>query len=73
MKKLQIEGEEYGATTGRPRQCNYLNLDTLIKSAWGNYVTYLVINKCDIFEDIGHFVLLENKQITNFNNFDNIS
>lgn len=72
LKKLQIKGEEYGATTGRPRQCNYLNLDNLIKSAWVNNVTYLVINKCDIFEDIGHFVLLENEQITNFNSFDNM-
>jgi len=40
-------GEEFGATTGRKRQCNWMNLNTLIKSIRVNGVNKLIINKCD--------------------------
>jgi adenylosuccinate synthase len=34
FNKIQKVGAEFGATTGRPRQCNWLNLDNLKKAAW---------------------------------------
>jgi adenylosuccinate synthase len=45
-------GGEYGATTGRPRQCNWLNLDNLIKAAQINGVTHMCISKMDILRKI---------------------
>ncbi len=48
-------GNEFGATTGRPRQINWLNLDSLIKASIINGVTHLIINKLDVLEEIGVF------------------
>jgi len=55
MKQLQIIGEEYGATTGRKRQCNWLNLDNLEKSINCNGCTHVIFNKCDIIKQINNF------------------
>jgi adenylosuccinate synthase len=52
LKQLQISGEEFGATTGRQRQCNYLNLDFLIKSININSCTKVILNKCDILKSV---------------------
>ena len=60
LSKLQKIGQEYGATTGRPRQCNWLNLSELIKAANINGVTEIIFNKCDVFEEVGCFCLYEN-------------
>jgi len=46
-------GEEYGATTGRKRQVDWLNVNDLIKACNINGVTELIINKLDILEDAG--------------------
>lgn len=59
FKKLQLYGNEYGSTTGRARQCNWLNLDFLKKSIKMNYVTHLVINKMDVLNDLGVWSLYE--------------
>ena len=48
-------GEEYGATTGRPRQCNWLNIDQLKKSININGVTHLVLNKVDVLQELDQF------------------
>lgn len=50
LNKIQEIGQEYGSTTGRKRQCNYLNLSRLRESAFLNQITHLVINKCDVLE-----------------------
>jgi adenylosuccinate synthase len=55
--KLRELGEEFGATTGRPRQCNWLNLDMLEKAIRMNGVTHVVINKCDILRAAGRYAL----------------
>ena len=44
---LQQLGQEYGATTGRPRQCNWLNIRNLKKAVDINGVTDVIINKVD--------------------------
>ena len=45
---LQQLGQEFGATTGRPRQCNWLNIRNLKKAIDINGVTDVIINKVDI-------------------------
>jgi adenylosuccinate synthase len=46
-------GMEYGATTGRRRQCNYLDIKMLYKMCNVAGVTDLVINKMDILRKVG--------------------
>lgn len=47
-EKLQKEGHEFGATTGRPRRCGWLDLVQLRYTAMLNGVTQLVITKADV-------------------------
>tara|TARA_R100000808_G_scaffold6295_1_gene18862 strand:+ start:799 stop:1815 length:1017 start_codon:yes stop_codon:yes gene_type:complete len=53
FRKIQKVGNEFGATTGRPRQCNWLNYDMLNKSIRTNGATHVVFNKIDILREIG--------------------
>lgn len=52
FEELRRLGGEKGATTGRPRQCNWLNLDNLIKACKINNVTNLIISKMDILMEL---------------------
>mgnify|MGYP003649440987 FL=1 len=54
---IQQVGNEFGATTGRPRQCNWLNIKNLNKSIRVNGVTNLIINKVDILREVGKWHL----------------
>ena len=63
---LRHIGEEYGATTGRPRQCNWLDLDALNKSLNINGVTHMVLNKVDVLEKINRWSLKHKGEIRNF-------
>lgn len=56
--KLRELGGEYGATTGRPRQCNWLNMDLLVQAVRMNGVTHVVLNKMDILESLGVYAVL---------------
>ncbi|MEL6943059.1 MAG: adenylosuccinate synthetase, partial [Bacteroidota bacterium] len=52
---LRKEGQEFGATTGRPRRCGWLDLPQLKYTVMLNGVTQLVITKVDVldrFEEI---------------------
>ena len=55
LPRFQEVGQEIGATTGRLRQCNYLNLDTLIPAIKINGVTNIIINKVDVAEQLNIF------------------
>ena len=68
FQTLRDLGEEYGATTGRPRQCNWLNLDELQKSIVLNSVNKLVINKMDVIRELGQFKLYHNSNLSSFEN-----
>lgn len=72
LKKIQEIGKEFGATTGRSRQCNYLDLNKLLESCFINQVDWLVINKCDILNhpDLQCFKLKYNNQLKVFNSLD---
>ena len=51
-KILAEIGKEYGATTGRPRQCGWLDLDEVKKSVVENGVTHLCVTKTDVVTHI---------------------
>ena len=47
-RQLQEQGNEYGATTGRPRRCGWLDLPALNYAIMLNGVTQLVMTKADV-------------------------
>jgi adenylosuccinate synthase len=54
-EKIRKEGREFGATTGRPRRCGWLDLPALKYTIMLNGVTQLVMMKADvlnIFDEI---------------------
>jgi len=62
-EKLRKQGHEFGATTGRPRRCGWLDLPALKYAIMLNGVTELVVTKADVlsgFETIKvctHYIL----------------
>lgn len=64
--KIREVGGEYGATTGRKRQVDWLNIDDLIKAGNINGVTDLIINKIDVLNDLGEFNLYHNDELKTF-------
>ena len=66
--RIRELGNEFGATTGRPRQCNWLKWDLIDKSTKINGVTHLVINKVDVLRDLGVWKAYGDRNILqNFN------
>lgn len=59
-------GKEYGSTTGRRRQCNFLNLDNLIESLKINSCTKCIINKVDILNQASIYKLYYNNTLETF-------
>lgn len=49
-EKLQKAGNEYGATTGRPRRCGWLDLVALKYAVMINGVTQLIMTKADVLD-----------------------
>jgi adenylosuccinate synthase len=60
FNRIREIGNEYGATTGRPRQIGWTDIDKLIKACNINGVTHLVVNKVDILQRIGEFSIIVN-------------
>jgi adenylosuccinate synthase len=52
MEKIREVGGEYGSTTGRPRQCNFLDLESLYKAVLMNGVNTLVMSKVDVLRTV---------------------
>ena len=52
---IQEVGEEFGATTGRKRQVNWISMKLLKKAAKMNGVTHLVINKMDVLKQVNQW------------------
>ena len=69
---LRKEGNEYGATTGRPRRCGWLDLPALKYAMMINGVTQLVMMKVDVlngFDEIKvctHYRLADGTVTENF-------
>ena len=49
--KLRESGHEYGATTGRPRRCGWLDLIALKYSVMLNGVTEMIMMKADVLDE----------------------
>jgi adenylosuccinate synthase len=65
--KIRELGVEYGATTGRPRQCNWLNMRELVKAAQINGCNKIVFNKTDILRQANIWKLYnKDGQLTEF-------
>ncbi len=54
-EKLRKEGAEFGATTGRPRRCGWIDLPALHYACMVNGVTKLCITKADILNAFDEF------------------
>lgn len=67
LERIGQHGQEFGSTTGRRRQCNYLNLDNLIEALNLNHCTHCIINKMDILNDLSIFRLYHQGQLITFN------
>jgi len=64
--EIRTVGEEFGATTGRPRQCNWMNWNLVEKAIKINGVSRLIVNKVDVLEKVGKWSLYQNEEKVNF-------
>ena len=69
LNKIIELGGEYGSTTGRKRLVNWLNIDKLRKSIILSGCTELIINKCDVLEQVGEFKAIHGNELLNFTSF----
>ena len=49
---LRARGNEYGAVTGRPRRCGWLDLPLLRYAGMINGITWLVVTKLDVLDEL---------------------
>jgi adenylosuccinate synthase len=66
--KIGDIGEEFGATTGRRRQVNWMNMQTLEKAIRMNGVTHVVFNKIDVLRKVGEWCVIDDDQVHHFEN-----
>ena len=66
FQKIREIGNEFGSTTGRPRQVNWVNMDTIIKAININGVTELIVNKLDVLKSSGVFKYYFNNELLEF-------
>ena len=52
FERLREIGQEYGATTGRPRQIDWLDLDEVNEACKMNGVDFLIVNKMDVLRQV---------------------
>jgi adenylosuccinate synthase len=51
-QKLRERGHEFGAVTGRPRRCGWLDLPLLRYSVMINGIAWLVVTKLDVMDEL---------------------
>ena len=66
FEKIREVGEEYGATTGRKRQCNWMNIDLIEHAIKINGITHLVISKIDVLNQVGVWKVIQNGKVVSF-------
>ena len=49
---LRARGNEYGAVTGRPRRCGWLDLPLLRYAGMINGISWLVVTKLDVLDEL---------------------
>jgi adenylosuccinate synthase len=50
--QLRARGKEYGAVTGRPRRCGWLDLPLLRYAGMINGISWLVVTKLDVLDEL---------------------
>lgn len=73
LKEIQKVGKEFGTTTGRQRQCNWLNLDNIIKAIHINGIDEIICNKVDILENVKQFKLIHKNKTATFHSWKDMS
>jgi len=66
FNKIADIGEEYGSTTGRRRQTNWMNMQTLERAIRINGVTHIVFNKVDVLRAIGQWAVIDKGKVKKF-------
>lgn len=66
FEEIRELGQEFGATTGRPRQINWLDFDMLKMAARINGVSKIVFNKMDILELVDSWCLYDGPNLYQF-------
>ncbi len=64
-RKLRDAGNEYGATTGRPRRCGWLDINALKYAIMLNGVTNLVMTKADVLSAFDVFKVCDGYKAKN--------
>lgn len=68
FEEIRELGQEYGATTGRARQINWLDFDMLKMASRINGVDKVVFNKMDILEAVDSWCLYDGPNLYEFKN-----
>ena len=71
FQEIQRVGNEFGATTGRPRKVNWMNLDRVIMAATINGVTQVIINKADVLKEVNKFGVYYDDRLYTFETLHN--
>ena len=66
FSRIQEAGQEFGATTGRRRQVNWLNWNIIERGIRMNGVNTLIVNKGDVLDQIGSWGIIENGETIEF-------
>ena len=66
FNKMGDLGEEFGSTTGRRRQCNWMNMQTLERAINMNGVTHIVFNKVDVLRAVGQWAVIDGGKVVKF-------
>jgi len=68
FSRVQELGKEFGATTGRKRQCNWMNWNLVAQAIKMNGVNKLIVNKVDVLEELGTWKIYNEKDLLSFTN-----
>jgi len=60
---IRKAGKEFGATTGRPRRCGWIDIPALRYTIFINGVTQLVVTKADVLDDLENIQACNTYQI----------
>ena len=72
FSKIREVGEEFGATTGRPRQVNWLNWNLIERAINVNGVNKVVFNKVDILDEVKRWSLIQDGATYEFESGDDL-
>ena len=64
-EKLRKVGMEFGATTGRPRRCGWIDIPQLLYTVMLNGVTQVIITKLDVLDAFEKINVAESYQYDN--------